>query len=64
MKIGLLGFENGKSSFYYCLLYCHEKEDTLSFLGFLDNQNEDRIIFNNYSFVPLIVGRFPGKKYN
>ena len=26
--------------------------------------NKYRFIFNNYSFVPLIIGRFLGNKYN
>ena len=33
-------------------------------MGFSGKQNEDRFIFNNYSFVPLITMRFPGKKYS
>ena len=31
---------------------------------FLGKPNEDRFIFNNYSFVQLIIRRFLGKKYN
>ena len=60
MKTGLMGF--GKFSFYY-LLYCHKKKDVFSFLGFFPRKsNEDRFIFNIYSFILLIVERFLRKK--
>ena len=58
-KIGSMGFLNP----FITLLF---KEDVFSFLGFffLGKPNEDRFIFYNYSFVPLIIRRFVGKKYN
>ena len=31
---------------------------------FFGKPNDDRFIFNNYSFVLLIIQRFLGKKYN
>ena len=43
------------------------QEDPFSFLGFFfffGKPNEDRFIFNNHSFVQLIIKRFLGKKYN
>ena len=36
----------------------------LGFFFFLGKPNKHRFIFNNYSFVPLIIGRFLGNKYN
>ena len=43
------------------------QEDAFSFLGFfffLGKPNENKFIFNNYSFVSLIIGMFLGNKYN
>ena len=34
------------------------------FFFFLGKPNKHRFIFNNYSFVPLIIERFLGNKYN
>ena len=44
----------GNPLFYYLLLHS----------GFLGKSNEDRLSFNNYFFVPLIIERFLVKKYN
>ena len=58
-KIGSMGFLNPFITLSF-------KEDAFSFPSFffLGKPNEDRFSFYNYSFVPLIIGRFVGRKYN
>ena len=59
MKIRSMGFLNP-------FITLSLKKDAFSFLGFFffGKPNEDRFIFYNYSFVPLIIRRFVGNKYN
>ena len=58
MKTRLMGFLNPFITLSF-------QEDAFSFLVFfLGKPNDDRFIFNNYSFVVLIIQRFLGNKYN
>ena len=57
-KIGSMGFLNPFITLSF-------QEVAFSFLGFfLGKPNENKFIFNNYSFVSLIIGMFMRNKYN